>query len=108
MATSLKLPPNRRPLTIHVFHGHVLVGYFDAATTRVFLTIERLLARRTDRIVAVSDEISRELWELGVRPRDPIVVLPVGLDLDAFADQGSESTRIERGVCWASKRTSSS
>ena len=39
---------------IHTYHGHVLEGYFSAAMTSVFITLERLLARATDRIVAIS------------------------------------------------------
>ncbi len=53
-----------RPLrVVHTYHGHVLEGYFSAAKTRLFLEIERTLARVTDRIVAISPRIRTELLE---------------------------------------------
>ena len=47
------------PATIHTFHGHVLEGYFSPAVSQLFLRIERGLARRTDRIIALSLVISQ-------------------------------------------------
>ncbi|SVB40289.1 uncharacterized protein METZ01_LOCUS193143, partial [marine metagenome] len=43
----------RVPLRVHTFHGHLLYGYFGPATSRMLLTIERVLARRTTALVAV-------------------------------------------------------
>src|SRR5581483_9098149 len=38
----------RVPIIVHTFHGHVLRGYFGRTKERVFLGIERSLARLTD------------------------------------------------------------
>ena len=48
---------------VHTYHGHVLEGYFSPAKTRMFLGIERGLARLTDCLVAISPEIRTELLE---------------------------------------------
>ena len=48
---------------MHTYHGHVLEGYFSPAKTRMFLGIERGLARLTDCLVAISPEIRTELLE---------------------------------------------
>ena len=71
---------------VHTYHGHVLEGYFGASKTRVFLGIERALARVTDCIVAISRRIETELIEeyrIG-RPEQYRVV-PLGFDLGALA-----------------------
>jgi glycosyltransferase involved in cell wall biosynthesis len=46
---------------VHTFHGHVFDGYFPRWKTALFLGIERLLARFTDRILTVSEGQRRDL-----------------------------------------------
>ena len=50
-----------RPVVVHTFHGHVLRGYFGRGGTLLFRAIETVLARATDRLVAVSPEVRDEL-----------------------------------------------
>jgi glycosyltransferase involved in cell wall biosynthesis len=69
------------PIVVHTFHGHVLRGYFGPLKTRMFLETERLLARRTTRLVAVGPEVRDELVELGVAPADRFSVIRLGIDL---------------------------
>ena len=76
----------RRVRVVHTYHGHVLDGYFSATKTRLFLAIERGLARATDRIVAISPRIRTELLEeqrIG-RP-DQYRVVPLGFELNGLA-----------------------
>ena len=73
------------PVRVHTFHGHVFDGYFSPATTRAFLAIERALARRTQRILTVSDSVREELLALGIGRPDQVTVVPLGLELEPFA-----------------------
>ena len=66
------------PGDVHTFHGHVLSGYFGPRRERVFIEVERLLARRTGAIIAVSDEVRDDLVRLGVAAAQKIVVIPYG------------------------------
>jgi len=83
------LGPGRRPgaraVLIHTFHGHVLEGYFSPAMTRLFVTIERWLARRTDCLIAVSQAVRDELLQLGIGQAGQWHVIPLGLDLAALS-----------------------
>ncbi len=74
-----------RPVTVHTFHGHVLDGYFKPAVERAFLAAERLLARRTDVLIAVSPQVRDALVELGVGAPQRWRVVPLGLELGRFA-----------------------
>jgi glycosyltransferase involved in cell wall biosynthesis len=85
-AAAQTMAKETRPLTVHTFHGHVLEGYFKKPVERAFLEIERRLARRTDRLIAVSPQVKDELLDLGIGRPDQIDVVPLGLDLDAFLD----------------------
>ncbi|MBV8520364.1 MAG: glycosyltransferase [Acidobacteria bacterium] len=73
----------RRVRFVHTFHGHVFHSYYGRLKTRVFLTIEKLLARfTTDVIVTISDQQRREIHEtFGVGRAEQFRVIPLGLDL---------------------------
>ena len=77
------------PVLVHTFHGHVLRGYFSPAVSRVYLEVERRLASRTDALVAVSQHVRDELLELGIGRPERWRVIPVGIELEAYADTGS-------------------
>jgi glycosyltransferase involved in cell wall biosynthesis len=71
---------------VHTYHGHVLDGYFGALKTRVFVHVERALARVTDRIVAISPAIRDELvGEHRIGRAAQYRVIPLGFDLAPLA-----------------------
>jgi glycosyltransferase involved in cell wall biosynthesis len=72
------------PIIVHTFHGHVLDGYFSPTRTRLFVQIERALARYTHRIIAVSPRVRHDLLARGIGRPDQVEVVPVGLDLTRF------------------------
>ena len=86
--------PAPRPLTVHTFHGHVLEGYFSPRRAALFRSVERFLAKRTSRLIAVSSEVKADLVRLGIASADRISVVPLGFDLDRFLVQ--EPSRSER------------
>jgi glycosyltransferase involved in cell wall biosynthesis len=83
---ALSMRGRAAPLTVHTFHGHVLEGYFGQGAQRAILETERRLARRTDRIIAVSPQIRDQLVDLGIGRNRQIDVVPLGLDLHDFLD----------------------
>lgn len=92
LATLLAFP-RRRPVLVHTFHGHSLSGYFASRTANVYRRIERWLARRTDVIVAVSEEVRGDLVRLGVAPAHQFEVVPLGFDLARFLDDTGRVAR---------------
>jgi len=79
------VPGRGRPrVTVHTFHGHSLTGYFSPRKAAVFLRIERFLAKRTTRLIAVSEEVRDDLVRLGVAPAERFEVIHLGLDLRRF------------------------
>ena len=64
---------------VHTYHGHVLEGYFSAPKTALFLAAEKLLARRTDKLIAVSAQVRQELLkDYRIRREDRYQVVPLG------------------------------
>lgn len=76
-----------RAKVVHTFHGHVFHSYYGIAKTRIFITIERILARiATDRIVVISGQQLDEIHgKFAVGRRDQFKVIPLGIDLGEFA-----------------------
>jgi glycosyltransferase involved in cell wall biosynthesis len=90
----------RVPVVVHTYHGHVFHGYFSPARARIFLGVERTLARWTDCLLAVSETVRRELLALGVGSPARFRVVPLGLDLDRYrgTDAARGSLRGELGL----------
>jgi glycosyltransferase involved in cell wall biosynthesis len=79
--------PQSRPRFIHTYHGHIFHSYYGKLKTRIFLSIEKLLARlTTDRIVVLSEQQQKEINEqFGVGRAEQFAIVPLGLDLNEFA-----------------------
>ncbi|HZR67196.1 MAG TPA: glycosyltransferase [Terriglobales bacterium] len=89
----------RVPVRVHTFHGHVFRGYFSKPLTTLFLAIERLLARFTDRIVTVSESQKRELCqEFKIAACEKIDVIPLGFELDPFLEIGGTKGAFRRSL----------
>ena len=86
-----------RTRLIHTYHGHVFEGYFRPAVTRIFLRIERWLARRTDVLIAVSPQVGNDLvLTFGIATSKQVRVVALGFDLDgllALADSDRVAAR---------------
>ncbi len=79
---------------IHTFHGHVFHSYFNPVKTRMFLEIERYLARRTTKIVTLSEIQRHELSAIHkVAPIDKFDIIPLGFDLRRFEEDQEEKRK---------------
>jgi glycosyltransferase involved in cell wall biosynthesis len=81
-AAALLAGEARPSIVVHTFHGHVLRGYFDPVRSEIFKRIEKALARRTDRLVAVSPQVRDDLVALGVARPEKFAVVRLGIGLD--------------------------
>ena len=86
----------RRPVVVHTFHGHVLRGYFGRLGTLLFRAIETVLARVSDRLVAVSPEVRDELVGLGVAPASKFSVIRLGIELEPRVSFDGDAGEIRR------------
>jgi glycosyltransferase involved in cell wall biosynthesis len=79
------------PVVVHTFHGHVFHSYFSPFKTKVFLNIERYLAKRSSAIVAISPIQKKELLETySLCQPDKVHVIGLGFDLDRFMNNQHE------------------
>jgi glycosyltransferase involved in cell wall biosynthesis len=69
---------------VHTFHGHIFHSYYGPFKTRLFVAIERVLARvATDRIITISEQQRREIGDdFRVGSPAQLRVIPLGIDFD--------------------------
>ena len=64
---------------VHTFHGHILFGYFGRVKSLIFVYIERVLARKTDVLIAVGHKVASDLLAAKVGRLDKFVVIYPGV-----------------------------
>ena len=84
----------------HTFHGHVFHSYFGSFKTRIFKEIEKNLAKKSTKIIAISEIQKRELSKIHkICPEKKIEVIPLGFDLERF-NTDKDSKRKEFRKKW--------
>ena len=83
----------KRVKVIHTYHGNVFEGYFSNFKNRILLFIERFLAKKSTKIIAISKLQSHDLiYKYKICEKEKIEIVPLGFDLDRF----TENTNFKR------------
>jgi glycosyltransferase involved in cell wall biosynthesis len=87
------------PLLIHTPHGHVFFGYFGSLKTKIFILLEKLASRMTDRMVALTHREKSDYISYKICPEEKITVIHSGIDLDKFKEYTlAEKTKLKREI----------
>lgn len=79
------------PVVLHTFHGHAFHSYFNKIVSGVFVNIERGLAKKSTRIIAISKMQKDELAnDFKICNKEKIEVIPNGIDLSKFSEHLGE------------------
>ena len=82
------------PVILHTFHGHVFDKYFSSLSSNIYIQIERFLAKRSSKIIALSENQKNELaHKFKICSEDKIHVIPLGFDLDRFQENTQEKRK---------------
>lgn len=84
---------------VHTFHGHIFHSYYGPVKTRLFIAIERLLARLcTDCIITISEQQRREILErFRIGRAEQFRVVPLGIDFSEVSERRGQ-LRAELGI----------
>ena len=74
------------PIIIHKPHGHVFFGYFGPFKTKMFIILERLASKITDKIVALTNGEKEDYILFKIADEDKYVVMPSGVKLNKFKE----------------------
>jgi glycosyltransferase involved in cell wall biosynthesis len=64
---------------VHTYHGHLLDGYFSKFKTHLLILCEAVLAKRTHRLIAMGNQVKRDLLNARVGKDEQFSVLFPGL-----------------------------
>lgn len=82
------------PVILHTFHGHVFHSYFSPLKTKIFLIIERFLAKKTSGIITISERQRKDLlWKYTITKASKIHMIPLGFDLSKFRENIEEKRK---------------
>jgi len=71
--------------TVHTFHGHIFEGYFGKIKSMLFINIERLMAKCTDNIIALSESQQKRLVEkFKIGSLEKVKHIKLGFNLKPF------------------------
>jgi glycosyltransferase involved in cell wall biosynthesis len=69
----------RVPAVVHQPHGHIFYAYYGPRLTALYVALERLAARWTDRIVTLTERGTEEHLAQGIGHRRQFVAIPSGV-----------------------------
>ena len=93
VASVLSLHPSIR---VHTFHGHLLHGYFSRFKLSLVVFAEKTLFLFTDYLLAVGDNVRRDLLNAGIGNTEKFGLMPPGLLIGAL--QNKTKSRLSLGL----------
>ena len=72
---------------VHTFHGHLLHGYFGKFKTHLVVWVERILAFKTDVLIAVGEQVKSELLAARIGDLEKFKVIGPGLEIDELPEK---------------------
>lgn len=82
----------RVPVIVHTFHEYPFEGHFSPLETKLFIWVERAMARFCDSIITLTESLRRDITDTyRITRKSRVIVLPLGLDLAPFATMRRKS-----------------
>ncbi len=79
------------PVILHTFHGHVFDAYFGSAQANVYKMVERVMAKYSTQIIAISEQQKDDLVnKYRICPAEKVEIIKLGFDLSKFQDNQEE------------------
>jgi glycosyltransferase involved in cell wall biosynthesis len=81
-------------IIVHTYHGHVFHSYFGQLKTKFIINTERFLAKRSDVLIAISDQQKKELVEeFKIAGNDKFRIIPLGFELEKFHENQEQKRK---------------
>ena len=68
-----------KPAIVHTYHGHLLYGYFPNWKSNIFKSIEIIMAKVSDILIAAGDKVKTDLIKAGIGNENLFYVLRPGI-----------------------------
>ena len=85
---------------VHTFHGHLLYGYFSPWKLRLIVQTEKVLAKISDVLVAVSNPVNRDLVNAGIGVKNRWEVIHPAVSLNENHSQKNSMRDGKLHITW--------
>lgn len=83
----------RTPVRIHTFHGHVFNNYFSKFKTSIIMSLERLLAKLSTKIIAISPDIEKAITkEYKITTKSKTIIQSIGIQINSYTSNKSKDS----------------
>ena len=86
------------PHIIHTPHGHVFYGHFGRLASRIFLWVERIFSKFTDRLVALTHGEKDDYIKLSVCAPEKLLTIHSGVDVQQFLNANGNGLEKRRAL----------
>ncbi len=86
------------PHIIHTPHGHVFYGHFGPLVSKIFMWVERIFSRITDRMVALTDGEMDDYINLSVCSPQKLLKIHSGVDVNQFKQSNGNMVEKRRSL----------
>ncbi|MFH1777510.1 MAG: glycosyltransferase family 4 protein [Candidatus Omnitrophota bacterium] len=91
-------------IIIHTPHGHIFYGYFNYFLTQVFIFLEKITAKITDRIITLTKRGKEEHIKYGIACADKLVPVYSGIEIEKFRNYQIDKIK-QKKILKADKKT---
>lgn len=89
----------RVPIVFHTFHGHVFHSYFSKFRTKVYLLIEKLLAKISTVIIVISQSQYDDIVSTyHITKPEKVKIISLGFDWETFSTNNNQSLRLKFNI----------
>jgi len=79
---------------VHTYHGHVFHSYFGKFKTKFIINTERYLAKKSDALIAISDQQKKELsGDFKIADQNKFRIIPLGFELNKFGEDREQKRK---------------
>lgn len=78
------------PCIVHTAHGHVFYGHFGPLVSKIFIILEKLADRLTDRMIALTATERNDYFRNAVTVPEKTTTIHSGVDLRPYSQAGTD------------------
>jgi len=82
-----RLAASGRTKIVHTPHGHIFHGYFGALKTKLFIAVERWMAKKSDALIALTEAEKQDHLKLNIGKTEQWCVIPSGVDVQSISSE---------------------
>lgn len=86
------------PHILHSPHGHIFYGYYSAFVTRIFIGMEWLTSKITEKIITLTQIEKEDHLKFKIAPAAKFVPIYSGIDIEHFSERVVDRAKVRKAL----------